>query len=156
MSAIVALIAAYVWMYGYVANSAFELLQSDTDIASRRKEQQQAGALKTLLREHSADFDRIRALGISRTNPVAFFKKFETLGAVTRTAIAIDLDNRETAGDMMAFRFTIEGAEENVADVLKLMESAPYQLIIDDLSIQRIEDSPKVRLRIGIRVKALP
>lgn len=154
--ALAAVIAAYAWVYGRIADSALALQRSDTDIASRRKEQEQAGDLKTLLREHRGDFDRMRALSVSRANPVAFLKKFEAIAAMARTAITIDLDNREVAGNALSFRFTVEGAEENVLAVFRLIETAPYELTIDDLSIQHIEDSARVRLRVGIRVNASP
>lgn len=154
--ALAAVIAAYAWVYGRIADSTLALQRSDADIASRRKEQEQAGDLKTLLREHRGDFDRMRALSVSRANPAAFLKKFESIAAAARTAITIDLDNREIAADTLAFRFAVEGAEENVLAVLKLIETAPYELTIDDLSIQYAEDSAKTRLRVGIRVKASP
>lgn len=152
---IVAIALACVWMYRRTAVLASELARLDIEIASQRKEQQQTGLLAALLQKHRADFDRLRSLRISRTNPAPFFQKFETLAAHTHTAIMINLDNRDAASESIAFRFAIEGTRSNVADMLALIEYVPYELTIDDLSIENVSNE-MTRLTVGVRVKASP
>lgn len=150
---------ACVLMYWRVNAAVADLARLDAEIASRHKEQQQTGALVALLRNHRADFDRLRAFSVSRTNPVAFLKDFETLAAETHTVTAINLDNGESASDVMKFQFTIEGAEKNVAGMLALIEHAPYELTIDGISIQKISSEqgpPQMHLLINVHVKASP
>lgn len=152
---IAAVALACVWTYRRTTILASELARLDIEIASQRKEQRQTGSLAALLQKHRADFDRLRSLSISRANPAPFFQKFETLAAHTNTAIMINLDNRDAAPESIAFRFAIEGTRNNVADMLALIEYMPYELTIDDLSIEKVLDE-MTRLTVGVRVKASP
>jgi len=156
--AIAAAALACVWMYLRTAVLASELARLDIEIASQRKEQQQTGSLTALLQKHRADFDRVRSLSISRTNPAPFFQALETLAVKTHTAIVINLDNRDTASESIAFRFAVEGTQSNVADMLALIEHVPYELAIDDLSIEKVLNgrSSMTRLTVGVRVKTSP
>lgn len=156
--AIAAAALACVWMYRRTAVLASELARLDIEIASQRKEQQQTGSLTALLQKRSADFDRVRNLRISRANPAPFFQALETLAVQTHTAIVINLDNSGTASESMAFRFVVEGTQSNVADMLALIEHIPYELAIDDLSIEKVLNgrSSMTRLTVGVRVKTSP
>lgn len=150
---IAAVALACIWTYRRTTILASELARLDIEIASQRKEQQQTGSLAALLHKRRADFDRLRSLSISRANPAPFFQKFETLAAHTHTAIMINLDNRDAASESIAFRFAVEGTQSNVADMLALIEHAPYELAIDDLSIEKVSNE-MTRLTVGIYVKA--
>ena len=161
---------AYVGVYSRIGMLMSELDRFDADIASQRKEQQQLGSLTRLLRDHRADFNRLQNFTIDQTNLSAFLNVFETLAVRTDTAIVINLDNRTTANRNMAFQFSIEGAEANVAAMLTLIEHAPYELMIDGISIQKISGeqsgvqltsgsgasarSTQARMLINVRVKA--
>ena len=170
---IIAVVAlACVWTYRRTVILASELARLDIEIASQRKEQQQIGVLVALLQKHRADFDRLQSLSISRANPAPFFQKFETLAARTHTTIMIHLDNRDATSESMAFRFVIEGAQSNVADMLALIEHALYKLTIDGLSIEKVSNermgaggvspgsgvggSSMTRLTVGVHIKASP
>jgi multidrug resistance efflux pump len=131
-----AIATAYILMYRHVQTLVAEISAADAKIASGRKQQQQIGSITTLLRNHKGDFDRIAALSISRANPAPFFKEFETLAAKAHITMAINLHDRAVS-DTMAFQFTIEGREENVATMLALIEHAPYDITIDDISIRK-------------------
>lgn len=164
----------YLGMYRWLSTMMTEISRLDAEMASRHKEQQQAGSLIVLLRNHSADFDRLRAQSISRTNPVSFLKEFETLAALTHTAVTIDLDGGDTSSDRMGFHFNIVGAEKNVAAMLALIEHAPYLLTIDSISTRRVlrdqggtavsgqnsgaalSSKPELHMRISVHVKAAP
>jgi len=163
---------ACVWMYRRTIVLASELARLDVEIASQRKEQHQTGSLTALLHRHRADFDRLQDLRISRADPAPFFRTLETLAARTHTTITINLDNRDTASESMAFRFAIEGTQNNAADMLALIEHVPYELTIDDLSIEKAsnertgasasgQDSgagrpSMTRLTLGVHIKASP
>mgnify|MGYP003393967038 CR=1 FL=1 len=170
---IVAMAGIFVRMYGRIELLASELDVVDTQITAQHKDQQQVGSLVALLQNHSADFDRLQALKISRVNPAQFFKDFEALAAQTNTSIIISLNEREMAGDTMGFQFTIEGTEGDVAAMLALIEYAPYELTIDGISVQKIfstsvgsqtlppgsgldEHPSSVRLVVTMHVKASP
>lgn len=154
---IAAVAGAYALMYWRVNTAVADLALLDSEIASRHQEQRGTRSLTALLQQRAPDFDRLRAFGVSRTNPIAFLKNFETLAAKTNITIAITLDNGATAGDVIKFQFIIEGAEKNVAAMLALIEHVPYELTIDDISMQRIvheKAPPSMRLVINVHVKA--
>ena len=140
-SLMVALVAvSYIFIYQHIQALVAELKAVDIKIATQRKQQQQIGALIALLRDHGSDFDRPAALSISRANPAPFFQKFEALAANTHTTMIINLrDGAGTASDRMTFQFAITGTEANVTALLALIEHAPYELTIDDFSIQKNE-----------------
>lgn len=154
-----AVAVAYILMYRHVNATVADLARLDAEIASRRKEHQQTGSLAVLLQNHRTDFDRLRSFSVSRTNPVAFLKDFETLAAKTHTAIAISLDNGDTASDVMKFQFAIEGGEKDTAAMLALIEHAPYELTIDGISMQKTsseQNPPRMHLLINLHVQASP
>lgn len=170
---ICAVITACILMYQRINATVGDLGRFDAEIASRHKEQQQTGLLAALLNNHRADFNRVRSLSVSKTNPVSFLKDFEALALQTHTTIAITLDSGDTASDITKFQFAIEGTEQNVAAMLTLIEHAPYELTIDGLSIQKTSNEqggvsvsisgpgagalpPRMHLVINLHVKASP
>lgn len=156
---VAAIAGAYFLMHQRIRALVSELADRDVRIASQRKEQRQTGALLGLAQDHAADFARLKAFRVNRSNPAEFLRTFEALASRTRTNIKISLSG-DTAGEDMIFQFAVEGAEKNVAAMLALIEHAPYELVIEDLSVQKVkgdggsDNAPLItRLLVRVRVK---
>ena len=139
----------------------FVLGELQSKIEAMREDRERARDLAVILERRKSDLDRIDKFFVNRERPVAFIEAIERLGAATGNKIAIDVAEARDDGQRLGFRLTLEGGENNLLRYVRLLETLPYKLEMEETFFQRnMPDSsgvPKtaaVRLILSFKVRA--
>lgn len=145
-----------------VRQSDLALAEIQSRIDASAEERRGVRSLEEILKKRRADLDRINAFFVPRERPIAFIEQVERLATSTGNSIAIDVDESRSDKEALAFRFTVEGGEENMLRYLRLLETMPYKIEMEEMIFQKVAPEtrsdtkpiPPARLIITLRVRA--
>ncbi len=155
----------YWWLYIYVSGARMSLSKVKSDIASSGEDRKAVRAADLIFAERKDDLARIEKFFIDSKQPVDFIESLENLARATRNQITLSVDSGIREQRMLAFRLSLDGSKENLLRYLALLELLPYEIHVDEISLQRAEGfeagaavgqsgtSPAHRLSLLFRVK---
>lgn len=143
---VVSLVAvlAFGWVYGSMAlavnRADSSLAEVEVRIAALETERKQARGLDRIIEERGEDLNRIETFFVDRDHPLEFIERLESLAKTTGNLIALGVEGTPTAS-YLTFRITLDGLEANVTNYLKLFELLPYEMRVEEFSLQKISGS---------------
>lgn len=170
------LAAVLFWSFGRMGDKVEKLSASLTGIESRissaEEERKTAELMKDFLKDNASDLEKIKGVSVTRDRPVEFVEKLEELAGQTNTLVSLDLDENKSRDRDLFFRLAVDGNETTVRKYLKLLELLPYEIKVNEISLQKFASSaedflkpelkkrleeirPTVRLFLFLNIKTL-
>lgn len=159
LSAVLALTLIFGALAGRVLASRNKLAEIQASIHMREERRAGAKTLAATLGARQADIARIRSFFIDPVRPLGFIEALEELGRRTDTAVAIDVNEQKRDAAHLGFRITLEGTEESLITMARLIELLPYDVSMEEFMFQRLSPDAAgqipapVRLFVGVRVR---
>lgn len=151
---------AFIYISNNVRAARNELSKRVTEISLLEKNQTNLGRMSDLLQQRNTDIERLMTLAVNRDRPLQFIERTEQIGHITRTLLALSIDEARSTAESLVFRAIIDGNETSVRNMLRLIEALPYQITIENLSFQQehgqdiASSKPNAHLNITMRVNA--
>lgn len=150
----------FFWLNLRVQGSAAERERIETEIASLEEDRRRARQAELVFEEKKAELERLKNVFISPEKPVEFIEGLEKIARGTGNSISLDLVSEKLVGGAFSFRISVEGTEESTAKYLSLLELMPYEIAIEEFTLQRTRAAPggrekEARLSVVINVKTL-
>ena len=141
----------YSQLFRYINNTRTSLNHLEMKIKSLETERKEARTAAALMEERKEDINSINNFFVDRGNLLPFIEELERLAKDSHNIIALDLNEQGNTSDILTFRLTIEGTQKTALKYLELLEMMPYEIIIEDLTSQKITRG--IRLILSIQVK---
>lgn len=106
-----------------------------TDAAEQRRQARISGAL---LQQRNKDLARIARFFVNRKNPIAFIEAVERAGAETYSDTHLDIDEGRSSEWTLRFRFTVQGAKDDLLRFVRVLELLPYSIDMQEMVFQDI------------------
>lgn len=155
---------AFITLSAGVERSRSGIRDLQVEIQQQETEERFARLAAQMFRERSRDLSRLDEIFISRARPIAFLERLEEMARATRNKLVVNVTEPGLEEMELTFRLTVDGTLASIRQYLKLVETLPHLLRVDDLSIQRIDlggrpgsagaDEKTHRLTLLIRVAA--
>lgn len=132
-----ALAALYGWLYSHIRKEKERLSGFEYDISLSEKGRAAARSLSVLFSEHEADIRRIENFFVDPNQPVDFIESLERLARQTGNHAVLSIESAPKDQHMFSFRLSAEGAEEKLIKYVRMLELLPYEIHMDEISLQR-------------------
>lgn len=150
------LVGVFGWLYIAMASAVRRadsgLAQVEASIAGLERERRQARIFERTIEGREKDLARIENFFVDHERPLEFIEQLESLAKVTGSLIALNIESPTAGGRDLNFRITLDGFEPNVARYLKLFELLPYEIKVQELTLQKIEGSRESDTRLTMLV----
>lgn len=136
---------ASVLFFDFKNNRLAELDRLNTELASLRELEAKTRSINQTVNESKEERDRLNLYFITKDTIQNFIRELESIAE--RLGVIFNLENIEvkkdakqsTKGSYLRLSLTAEGSFVNVFHFLRVMESLPYQIRFNTISISRIE-----------------
>jgi hypothetical protein len=164
---LVVLLGSMFWMLSSrVQGFSERLSEIEAKISSLEEERRRARALELVFEDRKLPLKRLESLLIPADKPVEFIESLEELARSTGNELSLDLASGASRKGVLSFRITVEGTAESSSRYLELLELMPYEIVVEELSLQRLNVADVIssgssnqkrdeRLTIVIAVKTL-
>lgn len=164
--AVAAQAALYWQFYSKVREERERLSMIEADIRSSESERAAARKIDEVVSSHEDEIRRIEKFFVDPERPVDFIESLENLARKTRNQVALSVESSPKDQHIFSFRVSADGKEEELVKYLRLLELLPYEIQVDEISLQRGQGqenppggssealaAPTHRLTLLIRVK---
>ena len=131
-------IILFFWFWADVGRTRYLLADIEAETRALEEERRMARSSSSVLEERKTETARIRKFFVDRERPVEFIENVEVLARTTGNEIVLGIDEGRKTPGTLAFRFNLGGTPQSVWEYLSLLELAPYQITIEDLSFRRV------------------
>lgn len=146
------LIAFCVWpLFNSIRNDSLDLVSAKNSIATISAQLVETAKFKERYQSYRPNLDRLSQFFVDPKNPVDFIKFLESSAANSNLSPQISLVKATDAQQSVVFRVYLKGAFTGVTNFLSTIESGPYLIYADDLSVEGLQ-SQKVDAALTINV----
>ena len=146
----------YLSMASAVRRADSDLAAVRTSIAALEQERRQARGFDRIIEERGGDLQRVEAFFVDRERPLEFIERLENLAKAAKSQIALEAEGPDSPGRLV-FRVTLDGFEANIIAFLKLFELLPYEIQVEEFTLEKIlgakESDTRLTAQIAVRIK---
>ncbi|MBL7156217.1 MAG: hypothetical protein ISS87_01285 [Candidatus Pacebacteria bacterium] len=122
-----------------------EIFDTRESMASLQTKNQQDSALREQFKSFSYDLEKIQGLFIDLEMPIVFLQFLEDTGENTNVLIETSLlsekEEKTDSFPALNFQLTLTGSSSDCLEFLEKLETVPYLIEIDDLTIRRLNEN---------------
>lgn len=122
----------------YIITQANKISKNREELSNIQKQREELRLSSYFLKENHSAIQELLAFFVDPKQPIAFIKTLEKLALLTNTKISIPTASKNKQENILNFSIALEGEKNNVLQYLKLLELLPYDISINDISINRI------------------
>lgn len=149
------LFVGFSWGFFYIASFVRDaragLVEIRQEIASHEERRKAVKDTEILLSERASDIEKIRAAAIDKREPLMFIEYLE--GIAARTGNRISFEALAGINDTLQFRITIEGGEDKVLRLFRLLEVMPFAVSMREFNFYRLGSEARLTTVIEVLSK---
>lgn len=93
--------------------------------------------LSELFKQREIDINRLNNLSVNKNRPLNFIQHMEIIAHLTGSLLALRAEEVKSDPSVLLFHITADGNETGLRNLIKLIETLPYEISIDNFSFQR-------------------
>ena len=150
-------VAGVAWMLYEVSGSGSALKERVAAIADKNAKVKAYTELSQLMEDTQGERTELQQYVLTESQTSRFLTDVEALGkklGVDLATLSLEVDEKKDAFSSLLISFSVEGNEEQVKRMLKVLESLPYHSTVQSLSFSR-EQNGSVKSTIALSLTLL-
>ena len=131
----------YISMASAVGRADSSLALVREKVADLERERHLARNFERILGERKEELARIETFFVDHEHPLEFIERLENLAKITGNSPALGVEGSPAERSQLTFRITLDGNETSITQYLKLFELLPYQIGVEEFTMQKIGGS---------------